>query len=95
MLTVHQSPTHFFFPVHFSFSALCQLEWLSHFQQNPVSLQFLLPDLVIATDAMPSHWAFYFKGSGLPLSVSGSWSSSMCRAHTTFAGASHCHIDAV
>ena len=42
---------------------------------------FLLPDVVIATDATPTHWAFYFQGSGLPLSVSGSWSGSMCRAH--------------
>ena len=37
--------------------------------------------MVIATDAMPTHWAVYFQGSGLPLSVSGSWSGSMCRAH--------------
>ena len=26
-------------------------------------------------------WAFYFQGSGLPLSVSGPWLGSMCRAH--------------
>ena len=26
-------------------------------------------------------WAFYFHNSGFPLSVSGSWSGSMCRAH--------------
>ena len=37
--------------------------------------------MVISTDATPTHWAFYFKGSGLPLSVSGSWSGSMCRVH--------------
>ena len=37
--------------------------------------------MVIATDTMPTHWAFYFQGSGLPLSVSKSWSGSMCRAH--------------
>ena len=36
--------------------------------------------MVIATDAMPIHWAFYFQRSGLPLSVSGSWSGSLCRA---------------
>ena len=30
--------------------------------------------MVIATDVKPSHWAFYFQGSGLPQSVSGSWS---------------------
>ena len=37
--------------------------------------------MVIATDAMPTHWALYFKGSGLPLPVSGSWSGSTCRTH--------------
>ena len=37
--------------------------------------------MVIATDAMPTHWAFYFQGSGLPLLVNESWSGSMCRAH--------------
>ena len=37
--------------------------------------------MVIATDATPTHWAFYFQGSGLPLSVSGIWSGSLSRAH--------------
>ena len=37
--------------------------------------------MVIATDATSTHWAFYFQGSGLPLSVSGTWSGSLCRAH--------------
>ena len=37
--------------------------------------------MVIATDATPTHWAFYFQGSWLPLSISGAWSSSLCRAH--------------
>ena len=37
--------------------------------------------MIIATDATPTHWAFYFQGSGLPLSVSRSWSGSMCRTH--------------
>ena len=60
---------------------LTSTEWLSHLQQSPVPLQFPLPDLVIATDATPTHWAFYFQESGLPLSVSGSWSGSMHRAH--------------
>ena len=55
MLTVYYSPAHLFSPVHFSFSALCQLEWLSHLQQCQVPLQFPLPDVVIATDAMPTH----------------------------------------
>ena len=44
-------------------------------------MQFPLADVVIATDAMPTRWAFYFQGSGLPLLVSGSWSGSMCRTH--------------
>ena len=44
-------------------------------------MQFPLPDVVNATGAMPTHWAFYSQGSGLPLSVSGPWSDSMCRAH--------------
>ena len=47
----------------------------------PVPLQFPLPDVVIAIDAMPANWAFYFQGSGLPLSVSGAWSGCLCRAH--------------
>ena len=44
-------------------------------------MQFPLPGVVIATDAMPTHLTFYFQGSGLPLSVSGSWSGSICRTH--------------
>ena len=44
-------------------------------------MQFPLPDVVIATDAMSTRWAIYFQGSGLPLLVSGSWSGSMCRGH--------------
>ena len=73
MLTVYHSPTHLFSPVHFSFSALCQLEWLSHFEQSSVPLQFPLSHVVITTDTTTTHWAFYFQGSGLPLSVSGLW----------------------
>ena len=37
--------------------------------------------MVLATDALPTHWTFYFHSSGLPLSVCGSWSGSLCRAH--------------
>ena len=81
MLHVYHSPTHLFSCVCFFPSSLHQLEWLAHLQQSPVPLQFPLPDVVIATDATPTHWAFYFQGSGLPLWVSGSWSGSMCRAH--------------
>ena len=58
------------------------MEWLAKLQQSPIPLQFPLPDVVIATDATPTHWAFYFQGSGLPLSVSGAWSGSLSGAHT-------------
>ena len=81
MLSVYHSPTQLFSHVHFSLSSLHQLEWLAQLQQSPVPLQFPLPDVVIATDTTPTHWAFYFQGSGLPLSVSGAWSGSLCRAH--------------
>ena len=80
-VTCYHSPTHLFSQDHFSLSLLYQLEQLSQLQQSPVPLQFPLPDVVIATDSTPTHWAFYFQGSGLPLSVSESWSGSMCRAH--------------
>ena len=78
MLHVYHSPTHLISHVHFPLSPLHQLEVLSHLEKSPVPLQFPLPDVVIA---MPTDWAFYFQGSGLPLSVGGSWSGSMCRAH--------------
>ena len=81
MLRVYHSPTHLFSCVHFSPSSLRQLDQLAKLQQSPVPLQFPLPDVVIATDATPTRWAFYFQGSGLPLSVSGTWSGSLCRAH--------------
>ena len=81
MLNVYHSPTQLFSDVHFSFSSLHQLEQLAKLQQSPVPLQFPLPDVVIATDATPTHGAFYFQGSGLPLSVSGAWPGSLARAH--------------
>ena len=74
-------PHNLFSCVHFSPSSLHQLDRLAKLQQSPVPLQFPLPDVVIATDATPTHWAFYFQGSGLPLSVSGTWSGSLSRAH--------------
>ena len=81
MLSVYHSPTQLFSHVHFSLSSLHQLEHLAKLQQSPVPLQFPLPDVVIDTDATTTHWTFYFQGSGLPLSVSGSWSGSLSRAH--------------
>ena len=81
ILCVYHSPTQLFSCVHFSLSSLHQLEWLAKLQQSPVALYFPLPDVVIATDATCTHWAFYIQGSQLPLSVSGSWSGSLSRAH--------------
>ena len=81
MLHVYHSPTQLFSHVHFSLCTLHQLEQLAKLQQSPLPLQFPLPDVVIATDATPTHWAFYFQGSGLPLSLSGAWSGSLARAH--------------
>ena len=81
MLSVYHSPTQLFSHVHFSLCSLHQLEQLAKLQQSPVPLHCPLPDVVIATDATPTHWAFYFQGSGLPLSVSGAWSGSLARAH--------------
>ena len=81
MLSVYHSPSQLFSCVHFSISSLCQLEWLATLQQIPIPLQFPLPDVVIATNATPTDWAFYFQGSWLPLSVNGAWPGSLCRAH--------------
>ena len=64
-----------------SFPVLHQLQSWSQLQQNPVSLQFLPHDVVIATDVMPNQWAFYFQGSGLHLSFSCTWSDSMLIVH--------------
>ena len=79
MLHVYHSPTHLLLHVLFSLSSLYQLVQLSHLQQSPVPLQFPLLDVVIATDIMATHWAIYFKGSGLSLLVSGSSLCSLCR----------------
>ena len=49
------------------------------FATESSSLAIPLPN-VIATDAAPTHWAFYFQRSYFSSSVSGSWSGSMCRA---------------
>ena len=65
-----------------TFSVLFQLLRLSQLWQSPVPLQFLLHDVVIAVDAMPSHWGFYFQGSGLFSSFSKTWSGSMQKVYT-------------
>ena len=76
MLSVYHSPMQLFSHVHFSISSLHELQWLADLQQSPIPLQFPLPHVVIATAATPTHWAFYFQRSGLPLSVNGTWSGS-------------------
>ena len=62
MLTVYQSPTHLFSPVHFSFSALCQLEKIFHLQQNSVPLQLPLLNVVVATDCHANSVGLLFLG---------------------------------
>ena len=72
MLHVYHSPNNLYSHIHFPLSSLCQLKMLCYLQQSSFPLQFPLPDVVIATDATPTLWTFYFQGSGLPLFVSGS-----------------------
>ena len=64
MLSVYHCPTQLFLCVHFSLSSLHQLERLAKLQQSSVPLHFPLPDVVIATDATPTHWAFIFRVLG-------------------------------
>ena len=47
------------------------------------ALQFPHGDMVITTNAMSHYWAFYFQGSGFPVSCYGTWSGSMCKVHIT------------
>ena len=82
MLSVYHSPTQLFVHV-FIFLFPLFVNWNGCLTYNKVlvPLHFPLPDVVIATDATPTHWAFYFQGSGLPLLVSGAWSGSLSRVH--------------
>ena len=81
MLNVYHFPADFFLSCHLSISAQHQVKSLSQLWKSPVSLQFPLCDVVIATNAMPNHCVFYFQGSGLPFSISSTWWDSMHRAH--------------
>ena len=47
------------------------------------TVQYPFPDVVIATDAMPHHWAFYFQGSGGPITCYGTWSTFLHKVHIT------------
>ena len=57
------------------------IETFISFATEPSSFAISSSWCGFTTDAMPTHWAFYFQRCGLSLSVSGSWSGSMCRAH--------------
>ena len=76
---VDQCPVHLILYFHLSFPAQHQLQRLSQLQRIPVPLWFPVPDVVTATDATPSQWAFYFQGSRFPLVAS----SSLCKVHIT------------
>ena len=54
-----------YFHMFISHFLLTSTGMVGSFATSPVSLQFPLPDVVIATNDMPTHWAFYFQGSGL------------------------------
>ena len=73
ILNVYYSSPHLFCSFHLSLPALHQLWRLSQLQKIPVLLWFFLPHVDITTDAMLSHWAFYFHGSGVPLSCCHTW----------------------
>ena len=81
MLCVYHSSTHLFFCVHFFPFLLTSTGMFSWFATEPSSVAIATSWCDYATDAMPTHWAFYFQASGVPLSVSSSWSGSLCRAH--------------
>ena len=70
------------FPTHLNFSFQLCLIFGNCCSCNGVLFpcDFTLPDMIITMDATPSHWALYFQGSGLPLSLSETWSGSMCKA---------------
>ena len=70
----------YFFLFHFSLPVHHQLQSLSQLQQSPVPLQFPLPHVVIATDAMPHFWAC-FQDSGVPVSCCITLPTSMCKGH--------------
>ena len=62
MLNVYHFPTSSFLSFCLYLPALCHLNRLSHLLQSEVSLQYPLPNVVIATNATPHQWAFYIPG---------------------------------
>ena len=63
-----------------------QLWGLYELQQCPVPLRYRVPDMVNETDATSSHWAFYFQGSGVPISCSGTRFGSIWKMHIALQG---------
>ena len=57
MLTVYHSPAQLFFCTFFCFSAASALTLFSFTTEHS---SFALSNVVIATVAIPNHWAFYF-----------------------------------
>ena len=57
ILNIHHSLSHLFLSFHLSLPVQCHVQ-RSQLQQRLVPLQYPLPALVIATDAMTHHWAF-------------------------------------
>ena len=66
-----------------SFFSFLYVNWNGWLNYNKVlfhcTFHFLVWSLLLMLH--PTHWAFYFQGSGLPLSVSCAWSGSFSRAH--------------
>ena len=62
MLTVFHSVVQLLSSVQFFFSTWHQLQQLFYLQQSPPPWPFLLPNVIIVTDATPSHWAFSYSG---------------------------------
>ena len=61
----------------------CYINWNSNLICNGAQFlcNFLFLMWLLLLMPHPLIWAFYFQGLGLPFSVYGSWSGSMCRAH--------------
>ena len=82
MLTVYHSPMQLFSHVHFSLSYLTStgMSWLIY-NKVPFLCNFHFQMWSLLLMPHPLIGPFIFQGSGLPLSVSGAWSGSLCRAY--------------
>ena len=74
-------PHNYFYVFIFLFALYIKWNGCLNYNKVLFHCNFHFHDVVIATDATPTHCAFHFQGSGLPLSVSGAWSGSLSRAH--------------